>query len=991
MKKMLSLVLIVAMVCSLGVPAMAAEETKRDYEGHWSESSIDRWTDAGLVKGDQNGNVNADQALTRAEFATLLVRLLGLKDDPNVTLPGDTSSDAWYTEAMRACVAAGILTGDQNGNLNPNAPISRAEVIVMFGRAVGVKPDVEPDFSKFTDGDDVSDWAAGYLSAMADMGVISGVPGEDGTLSLNDTGDMDRGSVFAMMDKAVTVYITEPGKYEVNDENAIVIINVPENARVEVSGTASNVVVTAGNQSNVYATITAENVKVDSTGYLTLEEGSEVQEVEVNAPANIYNKGNLGNLVSNDSHVTYSGNKPENITAAEGTEMPTETKPTNGGGSSGGSNSSVTPANIKFGKAWDKTNNTSEGLSTDGSIKTTAKRVTVDDGQESKTVTVTTATLSAKNIVAHNNWQDKNGYWLVATFPKPAGANYLTGGVVTLSTAYSDEAFVTAADTVLNTAAYEDFSDRDGQDVLIDVAQGQVKYVVLQWQKGTIAETATAPTYEPVGDPIYAIVQPGDVSPKVGGAQPAGLNDSANEVVGDLYKAGSYTTSTAASFVDGKAVTTVTINAQDIAEHTMGGSANGGTGSNKGYWVGAALLAPEGAKGFDIATSYVGLDKLGTTSAGSYTEDAVWDLNGEKIEKAVGVYVQRYNYTKKYVRIDWKTDSDVISSNYYILDASNVTMKDVAKATYTYTFKNGTTTVATMKKTVDGGMVTWTGDGFPANPTKDGYVFEGWYYDNNGQDIKVTSANDLPNGDTTVNGKLTEKTLTVTLNANGGTIADKSWVLESSNENARGQGGEEPRLYVKTFRWSEVGADDTLPIPTQDKEVFTGWSEENNKLEDTKIASLFGNAKERDVALTAGWVSEPEVEILFIDSANDFNTFKEKYSYQGNKDDDPTKWNLEQYPWVAFCVKKGTDYSATGITEVKITANGTDITSKLYEEGAEGVYRYTTAFAGQNPDAEHSTDNALGLTGEVTFVYSFTYFGKEFKATQTYTVPDSAE
>lgn len=379
MKKFLSMLLVVAMVCTLFVPALAADENEGimlindesesnpvettettettdpkfpDAEGHWSESSINRWADAGLVQGDNNGNVNPNSDLTRAEFATLMYRLLGLKDDPNVEMPADVTSDAWYAEAMRACKAAGIMTGDQNGNLNPNAPISRAEAMVVFARAMGVRADEEPDFSTFEDGTEVADWCAGYLSAMVEMGIISGIPSGD-SANIDASGNINRASVFALLDKAVVTYITEPGEYEINDPNAFVIINVPANedgtaADVKITGTAASVVVSAGNDADVSAKVQADVVKIDSDSDVTLERGSNVGNVDVNAAANIENKGTVENLNANVSDVTYDGKAPANMNTAEGVDAPTDSKgntvtdsATSGstGGSSGGSSS----------------------------------------------------------------------------------------------------------------------------------------------------------------------------------------------------------------------------------------------------------------------------------------------------------------------------------------------------------------------------------------------------------------------------------------------------------------------------------------------------------------------------------------------------------------------------------------------------------------------------------------------------------------------------
>ena len=56
MKKVLSLVLAVCMLMTLTVSASAA--AYRDVEGHWAQSSIERWTGYDVVNGDTKGNFN---------------------------------------------------------------------------------------------------------------------------------------------------------------------------------------------------------------------------------------------------------------------------------------------------------------------------------------------------------------------------------------------------------------------------------------------------------------------------------------------------------------------------------------------------------------------------------------------------------------------------------------------------------------------------------------------------------------------------------------------------------------------------------------------------------------------------------------------------------------------------------------------------------------------------------------------------------------------
>ena len=86
----------------------------------------------GVIKGDENGNLNLEQDLTRAEAFTILVRLLSLESagDPGYA---DVSPEDWYYDAVSAARAAGLAARDTH--FRPNDPVTRAEFTVMVYRA----------------------------------------------------------------------------------------------------------------------------------------------------------------------------------------------------------------------------------------------------------------------------------------------------------------------------------------------------------------------------------------------------------------------------------------------------------------------------------------------------------------------------------------------------------------------------------------------------------------------------------------------------------------------------------------------------------------------------------------------------------------------------------------------------------------------------------------------------------------------------------------
>ena len=121
-KKFVSILLAFVMVISLMPMAMAAESSYQDTEGHWAESAIERWSGYGVIQGN-NGNFNPNGPLTRAHMAAVLARLLNLPNAPDAGF-SDVKDGDWHAEYINKCAAAGIMLGT-DGKANPNAPITR--------------------------------------------------------------------------------------------------------------------------------------------------------------------------------------------------------------------------------------------------------------------------------------------------------------------------------------------------------------------------------------------------------------------------------------------------------------------------------------------------------------------------------------------------------------------------------------------------------------------------------------------------------------------------------------------------------------------------------------------------------------------------------------------------------------------------------------------------------------------------------------------------
>lgn len=236
-RKLLSIFLAFAMSVSLlTVGASAVEPTYGDIAGHWAEASIERWSGHGIIQGN-NGKFNPNGQLTCAHFAAILARLLKLPAAKDAGF-SDNTPDAWHYDAINRCAAAGILKGNLNGTVTPNAPITRERAMVMLGRALGIEPIENPDLTQFADGAQVASYARGMLAALIKAGVVGGVTADQ----LAPQNNITRAATVTILDRAIGTYADKAGE-TVNANGKGIVLVVADD--VTVTGEVNKLLVPA--------------------------------------------------------------------------------------------------------------------------------------------------------------------------------------------------------------------------------------------------------------------------------------------------------------------------------------------------------------------------------------------------------------------------------------------------------------------------------------------------------------------------------------------------------------------------------------------------------------------------------------------------------------------------------------------------------------------------------------------------------------------------
>ena len=239
-RKILSLILVFAMTVSLlTVGTGAVEPTYGDTAGHWAESSIERWSAYGIIQGS-NDLFDPNGQLTCAQLATILAKLLKLPAAKDAGFT-DNTADAWYYDAINRCAAAGILNGNGDGTVTPEAPISRERAMVMLARALGIEPIRKPDLTKYTDAAQVSAYAQGYVAALIEAGIVGGVTADE----LAPQDNINRASTVTILDRAISTYADKAGATVKADGKGIVLV-VAENVKITGAPEGTKIVVADG-------------------------------------------------------------------------------------------------------------------------------------------------------------------------------------------------------------------------------------------------------------------------------------------------------------------------------------------------------------------------------------------------------------------------------------------------------------------------------------------------------------------------------------------------------------------------------------------------------------------------------------------------------------------------------------------------------------------------------------------------------------------------
>ncbi len=153
-----------------------------DVATHWAKDAVNNMGSRMVVSGTGDNLFSPELDITRAEFAAIMVRGLGLRLESEESIFTDVKQSAWYSSAVQTAYAYGLIAGYEDGSFRPNDKITREQAMLIVAKAMkitglkGTNTDQGANhvLDAFSDAANVSNWSLNGVADSVSAGIISG-------------------------------------------------------------------------------------------------------------------------------------------------------------------------------------------------------------------------------------------------------------------------------------------------------------------------------------------------------------------------------------------------------------------------------------------------------------------------------------------------------------------------------------------------------------------------------------------------------------------------------------------------------------------------------------------------------------------------------------------------------------------------------------------------------------------------------------------------
>ncbi|WP_195724229.1 S-layer homology domain-containing protein [Paenibacillus monticola] len=153
-----------------------------DVAQHWAKDVVNDMGSRMVISGSGVDRFDPNQEITRAEFAAILVRGLGLKLANSSSSFADVKSVDWYSGAIQTAYEYNLISGFEDGTFRPMDKITREQAMTIVAKAMGITgigvslqtKEAEELLSPFVDASIASEWAKNSIADCLQAGIVAG-------------------------------------------------------------------------------------------------------------------------------------------------------------------------------------------------------------------------------------------------------------------------------------------------------------------------------------------------------------------------------------------------------------------------------------------------------------------------------------------------------------------------------------------------------------------------------------------------------------------------------------------------------------------------------------------------------------------------------------------------------------------------------------------------------------------------------------------------
>ena len=163
------------------VPILNPGTSFSDTNTHPNRNAIEALGARGIILGRENNTFAPNDTMSRAEFATIVTRALGVPTQSQTSHFQDVGNSTWYTHFIQTAFYYQLINGTSPTTFYPHGTITHQEAAVMVTRAARLaglntrtgEANVQFLLSQFHDGQQIAPWARLEMTFLYQAGILS--------------------------------------------------------------------------------------------------------------------------------------------------------------------------------------------------------------------------------------------------------------------------------------------------------------------------------------------------------------------------------------------------------------------------------------------------------------------------------------------------------------------------------------------------------------------------------------------------------------------------------------------------------------------------------------------------------------------------------------------------------------------------------------------------------------------------------------------------